>query len=161
MAAFAELERAGKIRAWGVSNFDVDDLEELAAVAPAGRPVCNQVLYHLQERAIEHAVVPWCEARGIAVVGYSPFGSGSFPGPRSAGGRALEAVAAAHGATPRQIALAFLARRAPLFAIPKAGRADHVAENAAAGALELSKADLAQLEAAFPRKPRPQSLPTI
>jgi diketogulonate reductase-like aldo/keto reductase len=114
VAAFAELERAGKIRAWGVSNFDVDDLEELAAVAPAGRPVCNQVLYHLQERAIEHAVVPWCEARGIAVVGYSPFGSGSFPGPRSAGGRAQEAIAATHGATPRQIALAFLARRAPV-----------------------------------------------
>ena len=161
VAAFAELERAGKIGAWGVSNFDVDDLEELAAVAPAGRPVCNQVLYHLQERAIEHAVVPWCEARGIAVVGYSPFGSGSFPGPRSAGGRALESIAAAHGATPRQIALAFLARRAPLFAIPKAARAEHVAENAAAGALDLSEADLAQLEAAFPRKLRPQSLPTI
>ncbi len=161
VAAFESLERAGKIRAWGVSNFDVDDLEELAAVAPAGRPVCNQVLYHLQERAIEHAVVPWCEARGIAVVGYSPFGSGSFPGPRSAGGRALEAIAARHGATPRQIALAFLARAAPLFAIPKAARAEHVAENAAAGALKLSETDLAQLEAAFPRKPRPQTLPTI
>jgi diketogulonate reductase-like aldo/keto reductase len=161
VAAFEALERAGKIRAWGVSNFDVDDLEELAAVAPAGRPVCNQVLYHLQERAIEHAVVPWCEARGIAVVGYSPFGSGSFPGPRSAGGRALEEIAAAHGATPRQVALAFLARRAPLFAIPKAARTEHVEENAAAGALELSKADLAKLESAFPPGPRPQSLPAI
>src|SRR5258705_3985825 len=120
-----------------------------------------QVLYLLEDRAIEREVVPWCEAHGVAVVGYTPFGGSRFPGPRSAGGRALEEIAAAHGATARQVALAFLARRAPLFAIPKAARAEHVAENAAAGALELSEADLAQLEAAFPRQPRPQSLPTV
>lgn len=136
VAAFEELERAGKIGAWGVSNFDLDDLEELAPLARPGRPACNQVLYHLRERSIERDVVPWCAARQIAVVGYTPFGSGRFPAAQ------LEAIAAAHGATARQVALAFLARRAPLFAIPKAARVAHTEENAGAGALELSAADI-------------------
>ena len=74
VAAFEELRASGKIRAWGVSNFDVDDLEELAALTGAVPPACNQVLYHLQERAIEHAVLPWCRERGIAIVAYTPFG---------------------------------------------------------------------------------------
>ena len=100
--------RDGKIRAWGVSNFDVDDLEEAHAIAGDGAIACNQVLYHVSERAIEHAVVPWCERHGIAVVAYSPFGSGSFPSDRSAGGRALAEIATARGATARQVALAFL-----------------------------------------------------
>jgi diketogulonate reductase-like aldo/keto reductase len=150
IAGFADLERAGKIRSWGVSNFDVDDLEELRALAPAGRPVCNQVLYHLEERAIEHAVLPWCSAHGVALVGYSPFGSGRFPSARSAGGRVLDEVARAHGATPRQVALRFLVREPALFAIPKAAREDHAAENAAAGDLALSLAELARIDAAFP-----------
>ena len=149
VAAFEELERAGKIRAWGVSNFELDDLEEFAALAPAGRPVCNQVLYHLEERSIEPDVVPWCESRAVAVVGYTPFGGSRFPGPRSAGGRVLEEVAAAHGATPRQIALAFLARGAPLFAIPKAARVQHAEENARAGAIALSAAEITRIDAAF------------
>jgi diketogulonate reductase-like aldo/keto reductase len=141
----------------------VSDLEEAATiVAPGpGRLVCNQVLYHLDERAIEHAVLPWCERRGIALVGYSPFGHGGFPGPRSAGGRVLHEVAAAHGATPRQVALRFLVRRPPLFTIPKASSAEHVAENAAAGALRLTDAELARIERAFPRGPRPRGLPTL
>ena len=71
--------RAGKIRSWGVSNFDIDDLEELKAVAGQGNIACNQVLYHLQERAIEHAVIPWCKQHGVAVVAYSPFGHNEFP----------------------------------------------------------------------------------
>jgi diketogulonate reductase-like aldo/keto reductase len=96
--------------AGGVSNFDVGDLEEASEIAGDGAIACNQVLYHLQERAIEHAVIPWCEARGVAVVGYSPFGHGRFPGPRSAGGRVLQEIADAHGATPRQVALRFLAK---------------------------------------------------
>lgn len=149
VSAFEELERAGKIRAWGVSNFELDDLEELAALAPTGRPVCNQVLYHLEERSIEPDVVPWCESRGVAVVGYTPFGGSRFPGPRSAGGRVLEEVAAAHGATPRQIALAFLARRASLFAIPKAARVQHTDENARAGEIALSAAEISRIDAAF------------
>ena len=87
VAAFEELVRAGKIRSWGVSNFDTDDLNEMLAVAGKGRIACNQVLYHLQERAIEHAVIPWCEQHGVAVVAYSPFGHNDFPSPRSKVGR--------------------------------------------------------------------------
>jgi diketogulonate reductase-like aldo/keto reductase len=150
VAGFEALERDGKIRAWGVSNFDVDDLEELATLAGPGRPACNQVLYHLEERAIEHGVLPWCEAHHVAVVGYSPFGSGRFPNLKSRAGRVLAEIAASHGATPRQVALCFLTRLPALFAIPKAARADHAAENAAAGELELSDSELAQLDAAFP-----------
>ncbi len=86
VAAFDELIAAGKIRSWGVSNFDTDDLNELLAVAGEGRIACNQVLYHLQERAIEHAVIPWCERHGVAVVAYSPFGHNDFPSPHSKGG---------------------------------------------------------------------------
>ena len=97
------------------------DLEEARAIAGEGRIACNQVLYHLQERAIEHAVLPWCEDHGVAVVAYSPFGHGDFPGPDTEGGRVLQEIAAAHGATPRQVALRFLVRRPSLFAIPKAG----------------------------------------
>jgi diketogulonate reductase-like aldo/keto reductase len=125
--AFETLREAAKIRAFGVSNFDVADLEEAIALAGEGRIACNQVLYHLGERAIEHRVLPFCEAHGIAVVAYSPFGSGRFPGPRGAGGRALAEIAAARGASERQVALAFLVRHPGVFAIPKAGRADHAA----------------------------------
>ena len=95
IAAFEVLQSQGKILSWGVSNFDVDDLDEALAIAGEGRIACNQVLYHLQERAIEHAVLPWCEARGVAVVAYSPFGHDSFPGPRTPGGRVLAEIAAA------------------------------------------------------------------
>ena len=105
---------------WGVSNFDTDDLNELLAVAGKGRIACNQVLYHLQERAIEHAVIPWCEKHGVAVVAYSPFGHNDFPSPRSKAGEVLQAIADAHGASPRQVALAFLTRRPSVLAIPKA-----------------------------------------
>src|ERR1700710_1145662 len=116
VAAFDELVSAKKIRAWGVSNFDSDDLDELLDVAGEGKISCNQVLYHLQERAIEHAVVPWCEAHGVAVVAYSPFGHNDFPRPRSKPGIMLQAIADAHRATPWQVALAFLTRRPSVFA---------------------------------------------
>jgi diketogulonate reductase-like aldo/keto reductase len=161
VAAFERLELDGKILAWGVSNFDVPDLEELAKLAAPGRPACNQVLYHLRERAIEHAVLPWCEDRGVAVVGYGPFGHGRFPGPRTAGGRVLEEIASAHGATARQVALRFLVRRPPLFAIPKASSPEHAAENAGAGRLLLRATELAQIDAAFPLGPRPRELPVL
>lgn len=150
IAAFEELEAAGKIRAWGVSNFDADDLAEAEAIAGPGRIACNQVLYHLEERGIEHAVLPWCEDHGVAVVGYSPFGHDSFPTPSSRGGKALAAVAARHSATPRQVALAFLVRRPSLLTIPKAARSAHIAENAAASDLVLSADDIARIDAAFP-----------
>jgi diketogulonate reductase-like aldo/keto reductase len=161
VAAFEELVTAGKILSWGVSNFDADDLGELLDVAGEGRVACNQVLYHLQERAIEHSVIPWCEAHGVAVVAYSPFGHNEFPRPGSAGGKVLETIAKAHGATPRQVALAFLTRRASVFAIPKASSAGHAADNAAAGHLTLTKDDIAALERAFPRGKEPHSLPML
>jgi diketogulonate reductase-like aldo/keto reductase len=162
IAGFEQLKSAGKILSWGVSNFDVADLEETRKIAGEGHPACNQVLYHLGERAIEHAVLPWCYANGVAVVAYSPFGHrGGFPGERTEGGRVLQAIAAAHRATPRQVALRFLVRMPGVFAIPKASSPDHVAENAAASALRLSEADLARIDAAFPLGPRPFWLPVL
>ena len=161
IAAFDELQRSGKIRAWGVSNFDDDDLDEAGAVAGPGRMACDQVLYHVQERDIEHAVIPWCEAHGVAVTAYSPFGHDAFPGPRSAGGRVLADIAQARGATPRQVALAFLVRRPSVFAIPKAGSVAHVEENAAAGDLVLTPDEIARVEAAFPLGRKLRSLPML
>ncbi|WMT77670.1 aldo/keto reductase [Bradyrhizobium sp. Ash2021] len=161
VAAFDELIAAGKIRSWGVSNFDTDDLNELLAVAGKGRIACNQVLYHLQERAIEHAVIPWCEKHGVAVVAYSPFGHDDFPSPRSKQGQMLQSIADAHKATARQVALGFLTRRPSVFAIPKASSADHAADNAAAGRLKLSDSELAGLDSAFPRGPKPRGLPML
>jgi diketogulonate reductase-like aldo/keto reductase len=161
VAAFEELVGAGKIRSWGVSNFDTDDLDQMQAVAGHGKIACNQVLYHLQERAIEHAVIPWCEAHDVAVVAYSPFGHNDFPSPRSNAGEVLAAIAGAHGASARQVALSFLARTTSVFAIPKASTPEHAADNAAAGELTLSEADIASLDRAFPRGPKPRGLPML
>lgn len=151
----------GRREAWGVSNFDVPDLEEAVSIAGEGRLTCNQVLYHLHERAIEHAVLPWCEKHGVALVGYSPFGHGSLPRPQSPEGRVLDAIAAAHGATARQVILAFLVRRAPLFAIPKASRPDHATENARAGDLRLTGDEITRIDLAFPLGPRARGLPIL
>ena len=161
VAAFDELVAAGKIRSWGVSNFDEDDLDELLDVAGEGKIACNQVLYHLQERAIEHAVIPWCEQHGVAVVAYSPFGHDDFPSSHSKAGEVLQAIADAHKASARQVALAFLTRASWLFAIPKASSADHAADNAGAGDLKLSDSEIAALDKAFPRGPKPRSLPML
>lgn len=151
IAGFEALVAGGKIRAWGVSNFDVDDLEAAARIAGSpARIACNQVLYHLEERAIERRVMPWCEKHGVAVVGYSPFGTGKFPSVKSRGGKLLQEIADDHGATPRQVALAFLARRPWLFAIPKASLAAHVLDNAGAGELRLTPAELARIDQEFP-----------
>ena len=161
VAAFEQLVGAGKIRSWGVSNFDADDLDEILDVAGSGRIACNQVLYHLQERAIEHAVIPWCKRHGVAVVAYSPFGHDDFPRLQSRAGEVLRAIAEAHGASPRQIALSFLTRDPDLFAIPKASSPEHAADNAAAGALVLGPDEIAALDKAFPRGNRPRSLPML
>jgi diketogulonate reductase-like aldo/keto reductase len=161
VAAFEELSSAGKIRSWGVSNFDVDDLDELLDVAGEGRIACNQVLYHLKERAIEHALIPWCERHGVAVVAYSPFGHNDFPQPAGRAGGVLQKIADAHRATPRQVALSFLTRKEVLFAIPKAAAVSHAAENAAAGVLVLTAEEIAALDQAFPRGARPRSLPML
>jgi diketogulonate reductase-like aldo/keto reductase len=161
VAAFDELVRGGKIRSWGVSNFDVDDLDEMLEVAGEDKIACNQVLYHLQERAIEHAVMPWCAQHGVAVVAYSPFGHNEFPSPGSRGGEVLQKIAEAHKATPRQVALSFLTRETTVFAIPKASSSEHAAENAAAGDLVLGKDEIAALDGAFPRGPKPRGLPML
>jgi diketogulonate reductase-like aldo/keto reductase len=158
VGAFEVLKRDGKIRSWGVSNFDVADLDEVTAIA--GPPACNQVLYNLGERAIEHAVIPWCQAHGTAVVAYTPLGSSAaIYDAASAQGRVLQGIAAAHGATARQVALNFLLRHPSLFVIPKAARLEHVRENAGAATFELTTTDIAAIEAAFRRGPRPRSLP--
>ena len=161
VAAFGELKAAGKIASWGVSNFDVDDLNELSKLAGKGAIACNQVLYHLQERAIEHRVIPWCESHGVAVVAYSPFGHNDFPSMRSPGGKILQQIADAHLATPRQVALAFLIRQPTVFAIPKASSAAHAADNAGASALTLSAAELADIGKVFPLGREPSSLPML
>ena len=160
IAAFDELRREGKILSWGVSNFDTEDLEE--ALKLAGGPIaCNQVLYHLLERSIEHAVIPWCEQHKVAVVAYSPFGHARFPGPQTAGGRVLAEIAREIGATPRQTALAFLVRRPSVFAIPKAADPQHAEENAASGDLHLSAEQVGRLDAAFPLARRQRGLPML
>ncbi|KJC45931.1 oxidoreductase [Bradyrhizobium sp. LTSP885] len=161
VAAFDELIAAGKIRSWGVSNFDTEDLDELLDVAGEGKIACNQVLYHLQERAIEHAVIPWCDQHGVAVVAYSPFGHNEFPSPSSKGGAVLQSIAATHMATARQVALSFLTRVSSVLAIPKASSADHAAENAAAGDIKLNDSEIAALDKAFPRGPKPRGLPML
>lgn len=157
LASLIELEEEGKILSFGVSNFDEEDMAEAVAIVGEGRIACNQVLYHLKERAIEHAVLPFCERHGITVVAYSPFGSGDFP----TGNAVLDEVAAAHDASARQVALAFLTRRPSLAAIPKTAHAERARENAAAATLQLSDADLARIDAAFPRAPRRRGVPSL
>ncbi|HEY1312229.1 MAG TPA: aldo/keto reductase [Steroidobacteraceae bacterium] len=162
IAAFDALLRDGKILSWGVSNFDVADLEEVAAIAGRGHPSCNQVLYHLQERAIEHAVLPWCRQHGTALVAYTPFGQSTQAyDPKSAPGGVLAQIAAAHAATARQVALAFLLRHREVFVIPKASSISHVTENAGAAALKLSAAEIGKIEGAFALGRPPRGLPMI
>jgi diketogulonate reductase-like aldo/keto reductase len=152
--AFEKLRADGKIKTYGVSNFDVDDLEEALAITGPDSIACNQVLYHLEERSIEHAVIPWCRQHGVAVVAYSPFGSGRFPAANSAAGKVLAEIAGKRGMSAYQVALAFLIQRGPAFAIPKAAHPEHVRDNAAAGDFELGPAEMEALVTAFPAKRR-------
>lgn len=147
MQAMEELVAAGKIRFLGVSNFDVDELRQAKAALGKERLACNQVLYNLGERGIERDLIPFCDAEGIAVVGYTPFGN--LPAARSKEGKVLDGIAQRLGRTVRQIVLAFLTRQPGLFAIPKAGKLEHVRENAGAD-VELSPDDVAAIDAAFP-----------
>jgi len=150
VAAFEDLVQAGKVRSWGLSNFDVADLQAALAIAGPQRIACNQVLYHLKARDMETEVLAWCVRHGVAVVGYSPFGSGRFPAPISKGGRVLAQVARAHRTTPFQVALAFLLRDPHVFAIAKSVDISHVHANAAAASLVLTDEEVAQLDRAFP-----------
>ncbi len=161
IAAFEQLVTDGKIRFYGVSNFDEDELEQAVAIAGPQRLACNQLLYHLGERTIEHGAIPASVRHEMAVVGYSPFGSGRFPDPASAGGRVLAEIAAAHDATPRQVALAFLVREPGTFVIPKTSSAAHAEENAKAGDLELTETKIRRIDAEFPRGRRRRGVPTL
>ena len=146
--AFERLQQAGHIRAWGVSNFDVDDMKEMPPGCAA-----NQVLYNLGSRGIEFGLLPWCRERAIPVMAYSPVGqAGALL--RSP---ALRAVAARHGATPAQIAIAWTLQPG-VVSIPKAADPAHVRQNAAAAALRLTQADRAELDAAHPPPRRKQPL---
>jgi diketogulonate reductase-like aldo/keto reductase len=159
--ALEELVQSGKTRAWGVSNFDEDELAEALAIAGPGRIACNQVLYHLEERSIEHAVVPWCEENGVAVVGYTPYGQHRQYPPSGPAGAVLRQVAERLGATPRQVALAFLTRRPGCFAIPKSTQLAHLKENAGGAHLALAPEDVASIEKAFPLGRRRPGVPML
>ncbi len=147
-AAFEELERAGKIRSWGVSNFDLDLLEDAVRIAGPGRIACNQVCYHLEARYAEARLWARCRQLGVALVGYSPFGSGSFPAASSAGGRVLSRVARELSATPRQVALAFLTRLPDTFVIPKTADPKRAEENATR--VTLTAEQVRAIDEAFP-----------
>jgi len=161
VGAFEELVETGKIRSWGVSNFDTQQLETVVDLAGPGRVACNQVLYHMQERTIEHELVQACRNLRVSLVGYSPFGSGNFPQEDSSGWAALQEVAENHDATPRQIALAFLVREAPYFTIPMSTKVKHVRENAGAGKIQLTNREINILADAFPIGPNRPGVPTL
>jgi diketogulonate reductase-like aldo/keto reductase len=145
LAGFDDLTKAGKVRHWGVSNFDVDDMEELIALPGGTNLQTNQVLYNLTRRGIEFDFMPWCRKRRIPTMAYSPIEQG-----RLLKNARLKSIAARHGATPAQIALAWVLRQDGVIAIPKAGTPDHARENAAAVDITLTPQDLTELDSAFP-----------
>ena len=143
MKAMEELVGRGRARCIGVSNFDVRQMQAAQAALTRERLAANQVLYHLRDREIEREILPYCESRTAAVVGYTPLARGGFT-------RGLVAeIARKYGRTPRQVALNFLTRRPSLFTIPKASRPEHVRENAAALDFTLAPEDLRAIDAAF------------
>jgi diketogulonate reductase-like aldo/keto reductase len=155
LTGFESLVRAGKIRYWGVSNFDVDDLEELVGLTGGGNVASDQVLYNLTRRGIEHDLLPWCRTRSrrLPVMAYSPIEQG-----RLLGHPAVRAVADRHAATPTQIALAWVLRAEDVIAIPRTGKAAHTRENRAALDIHLTKKDLEELDRAFPPPRRKRQL---
>jgi diketogulonate reductase-like aldo/keto reductase len=159
MRALEQLVADGDIRSLGVSNFDVDDLREAQGVLKREKIACNQVLYHLGERTIEAHETAFCREAGIAIVAYTPFGRGDWHD--APGAKDLEKIAKAHGVTAHAVILAFLTRDELTFAIPKAAKLSHVAENAAAGEFRLSAGEIAAIDLAFPARRRRGGLPSI
>ena len=153
LGAFETLVRAGKIRHFGVSNLGVSELEELWSLEGGAAAATDQVLYNLTRRGIERDLLPWCRERGVPIMAYSPIEQGRLPGRPE-----LRAVAARHGATPAQAALAWVLRHDDVIAIPKAADARHVRENRAALDLRLTAEDLAALDRAFPPPTGPRPL---
>ena len=145
LAAFQRLQRDGKIRHHGVSNFSLSDMQEWIGLAGGDTVAANQILYNLSRRGPEWDLMPWCRARRIAIMAYTPLEQG-----RLLGNRALQEVAARHGATAAQVALAWLLRQDGMMVIPKATRPEHVRDNFGALNLKLDADDLAALDRAFP-----------
>jgi diketogulonate reductase-like aldo/keto reductase len=145
LAGFERLQRDGKIRHHGVSNFDRGDMEEWTRLDAGKSVASNQILYNLTRRGPEFDVIPWCQQKTISIMAYSPIEQG-----RMLGHKALGDVAAKHGATPAQVALAWLLRQDGMMVIPKASRQEHVRENLGALDLKLTEQDLAELDRAFP-----------
>ena len=153
LSAFEALVSAGSIRYWGVSNFDVSDMEELFALPGGDACAANQVLYNLRRRGIEAGVLPWCQARDVPIQAYSPIEQG-----RLLRDRVLTGVAIRHRATTAQIALAWVLRQPDMMVIPKAATLEHVRENRAALDIELTAQDFAELNRAFPPPAGPRPL---
>ncbi|WP_291298660.1 aldo/keto reductase [Elioraea sp.] len=157
VAGFEDLVDAGKILRWGVSNLDTEDMEELTGFKAGRGCATNQVLYNPEARGIEFDLLPWCAARKMPVMAYSPIGQGG----RLLRSAALRSVAERHGAAPAQVAIAWAMRHPGLIAIPKASTPAHVRENAAAASLTLTAEDLAAIDAAFPPPQRKRPLAMI
>ena len=153
ITAFDALVKAGKIRYWGVSNFDTSDMEEVAALNEGGDLATDQVLYNLARRGPEYDLLPWCRQRHIPIMAYSPIEQG-----RILKHSTLEAVAIRHSATPAQVALAWVLQQDGVIAIPKAGSARHVREHRGALEPRLTKQDMAELDRAFPLPTEPRPL---
>jgi diketogulonate reductase-like aldo/keto reductase len=149
LEAFQSLKKAGAIRDYGVSNFDVDDMEEALALPGGSEIVTNQVLYNLEHRGIEYDLLPWCRERGIPIMAYSPIGHSGTEKEELLGNRTVKSIAERHGTTPAHVALAWLLQRA-VVAIPKASSLDHVRENRAALEVKLTKQDFIALDETFP-----------
>jgi diketogulonate reductase-like aldo/keto reductase len=154
IAAFEQLKVAGKIRYWGVSNFDADNMVELATLPGGQNCTTDQVLYHPDQRGAEFDLLPWCRAQKMPVMAYSPLGQGG----RLLRSSALRAVGRRHDASPAQVALAWCLRDGNTIAIPKASDTAHLRENAAAAELKLSPEDMAEIDAAYPPPRRKRSL---
>jgi diketogulonate reductase-like aldo/keto reductase len=155
--AAERLKRDGKILRWGVSNFDVDDMEELAALRGGDACAANQVLYNPESRGIEFDLIPWCRDQAVPVMAYSPLGHSG----RLLKNAAVARVAARHGVPAASVAIAFSLRLPGIISIPKSASQEHVRSNAAAARLVLSEADLAEIDAAFPPPKRKQALGMI
>jgi len=153
LAAFTRLQRDGKIRHHGVSNFDLDDMQEWVALTGGDSVAANQILYNLSRRGPEWELIPWCRERRIAIMAYTPLGQG-----RMLQHKALAEIAARHGATAAQVALAWLLKQDGTMVIPKATRQEHVRENRGALDLRLTADDLAALDRAFPPPKGPSAL---
>jgi diketogulonate reductase-like aldo/keto reductase len=155
--AFEKLRAAGKIKRWGVSNFDVDDMGELLSLEHGRKCAANQVLYNLQNREIEFDLLPWSLPNKIPIMAYSPVGHGG----QLLRNPTLKKIAQSHDATPAQIALAWVLRQPDLIAIPKATTEAHVRDNATSLKIEVTKKDLTDLDREFPPPKSKKSLPVL